>query len=109
MPGYFPMYFDAKAGHVLLEVSRWNNDFLYVNSLPAGVGSNVTLTSTQGQIGGSIVVRFERFGPKVLLVQPNQNYRAVTNDAQERRAVEESSLKVGDLGPRLRRKKAVAS
>ena len=89
MPGYFPMYYDAKTGHVFLEVSRWNNDFLYVNSLPAGVGSN-DIGLDRGQIGGSMVVRFERFGPKVLLVQPNQNYRAVTNDAQERRAVEES-------------------
>src|SRR5580693_5487755 len=89
MPGYFPMYYDGKSGHVYLEVSRWNNDFLYVNSLPAGVGSN-DIGLDRGQIGASIVVRFERFGPKVLLVQPNQNYRAVTNDAQERRAVEES-------------------
>ncbi len=89
MPGYFPMFYDAKAGHVFLEVSRWNNDFLYVNSLPAGVGSN-DIGLDRGQIGGSIIVRFERFGPKVLLVQPNQNYRAVTSDIQERRAVEES-------------------
>ncbi len=89
MPGYFPMYYDAKTGRVFLEVSRWNNDFLYVNSLPAGVGSN-DIGLDRGQIGGSIIVRFERFGPKILLVQPNQNYRAVTSDAQERRAVEES-------------------
>ena len=89
MPGYFPMFYDAKAGKVFLEVSRWNNDFLYVNSLPAGVGSN-DIGLDRGQIGGSMIVRFERFGPKVLLVQPNQNYRAVTTDAQERRAVEES-------------------
>ena len=89
MPGYFPMYYEAKTGRVFLEVSRWNNDFLYVNSLPAGVGSN-DIGLDRGQIGGSIIVRFERFGPKILLVQPNQNYRAVTNDAQERRAVEES-------------------
>ncbi len=89
MPGYFPMFYDAKAGKVFLEVSRWNNDFLYVNSLPAGVGSN-DIGLDRGQIGGSMIVRFERFGPKVLLVQPSQNYRAVTTDAQERRAVEES-------------------
>src|SRR5580658_1747409 len=89
MPGYFPMFYDAKTGRVFLEVSRWNADFLYVNSLPAGVGSN-DIGLDRGQIGGSMVVRFQRFGPKVLLVEPNQNYRAVTNDAQERRAVEES-------------------
>ena len=89
MPGYFPMYYDAKTGKVFVEVSRWNSDFLYVNSLPAGVGSN-DIGLDRGQIGGSMIVRFERFGPKVLLVQPNQDYRAVTSDVQERRAVEES-------------------
>ena len=89
MPGYFPMYYDAKTGRILLEISRWNSDFLYANSLPAGVGSN-DVGLDRGQLGTSMIVRFERFGPKILLVQPNQNYRAVTNDAQERRAVEES-------------------
>ncbi|MBA2340155.1 MAG: zinc-dependent metalloprotease, partial [Pyrinomonadaceae bacterium] len=36
------------------------------------------------------VVFFERTGPKVLLVEPNYRFRAITNDAAERRAVEES-------------------
>jgi hypothetical protein len=89
LPGYFPMFYDAKTGHLFLEISRWNTDFLYVHSLPAGVGSN-DIGLDRGQVGGELVVRFERYGPKVLLVQPNQDYRAVTNDAQERRAVEES-------------------
>jgi hypothetical protein len=89
LPGYFPMFYEAKTGHLFLEISRWNADFLYVHSLPAGVGSN-DIGLDRGQIGGSLIVRFERFGPKVLLVQPNEDYRAVTDDAQERRAVEES-------------------
>jgi len=89
LPGYFPMYYEPATGHVFLEISRWNSDFLYVHSLPAGVGSN-DIGLDRGQIGGSFVVRFSRYGPKVLLVEPNQSYRAVTNDALERRAVEES-------------------
>jgi hypothetical protein len=89
LPGYFPMFYDAKTGHLFLEISRWNADFLYVHSLPAGIGSN-DIGLDRGQVGGAIVVRFERYGPKVLLVQPNQDYRAVTDDAQERHAVEES-------------------
>jgi hypothetical protein len=92
MAGYFPMYYDFKTGRVLLEVSRWNDDFLYVNSLPAGVGSN-DIGLDRGQIGDSMVVRFERYGPKVLLIQPNQSYRAVTKDPKERNAVEESFAK----------------
>jgi hypothetical protein len=89
MPGYFPMYYDAKAGKLLLEVSRWNNDFLYVNSLPAGVGSN-DIGLDRGQIGGSLIVHFERSGPKVLLVAPNQEYRALTESEPERQAIRES-------------------
>jgi len=88
-PGYFPMYNEPATGHVFLEISRWNTDFLYVHSLPAGVGSN-DIGLDRGQIGGSQVVHFVRYGPKVLLIEPNQSYRAVTNDALERRAVEES-------------------
>jgi hypothetical protein len=51
------------------------------------VGSN-DIGLDRGQIGGSLVLRFARYGPKVLLVEPNQSYRAVTPDALERRAVE---------------------
>ncbi len=89
MPGYFPLYYESKTGKLFLEIPRWNDDFLYVDSLPAGVGSN-DIGLDRGQIGNSRVVRFERFGPKILLVQPNQDYRAETNDPQERRAVAES-------------------
>lgn len=89
VPGYFPLYYEAKTGRLLMEISRWNIDFLYVHSLPSGVGSN-DIGLDRGQIGGSMVVRFERRGPKAMLVEPNQSYRAVTSDEYERHAVEES-------------------
>jgi len=89
MPGYFPLYYEAKTGKLFLEIPRWNEDFLYVDSLPQGVGSN-DIGLDRGQVGNSRVVRFERYGPKILLVQPNQDYRAETSDPQQRRAVEES-------------------
>src|SRR6185295_7006002 len=38
-PGYFPFYWDAKAGKIWLEIDKWNSEFLYVESLPAGIGS----------------------------------------------------------------------
>jgi len=89
MPGYFPMYWDEKAGKIYLEVSRFHDEFLYVDSLPAGMGSN-DIGLDRGQIGGQRIVRFERSGPKVLLVQPNFRFRAITQDAAERRATQES-------------------
>ncbi|HEX8688479.1 MAG TPA: DUF5117 domain-containing protein, partial [Pyrinomonadaceae bacterium] len=89
LDGYFPVYWDAEGGRLLLEVSRFEQEFLYQVSLPTGVGSN-PLGLDRGQLGDTRVVRFERVGPKVLLVEPNQKYRAISSDPAERRAVEES-------------------
>src|SRR5215210_9207817 len=89
LDGYFPVYWDAEEGKLLLEISRFDSEFLYQVSLPTGVGSN-PLGLDRGQLGDTHVVRFERAGPKILLVEPNQRYRAITSDAAERRAVEES-------------------
>jgi hypothetical protein len=89
LDGYLPLYWDAEGGKLLLEIERFNAEFLYQVSLPTGVGSN-PIGLDRGQLGSTHVVFFERTGPKVLLVRPNYRYRAITNDAQERRAVEES-------------------
>jgi len=89
LDGYFPLYWDAEAGKLLLEIGRFDSEFLYQVSLPTGVGSN-PLGLDRGQLGETRVVRFERVGPKVLMVEPSQRFRALTPDAAERRAVEES-------------------
>jgi hypothetical protein len=87
--GYFNFYWDEKAGKVYLEIDKLNQEFLYVNSLPAGVGSN-DLGLDRGQIGDTRIVKFIKIGPKVLLIQPNYNFRAVSNNADERKSVEEA-------------------
>lgn len=87
--GYFPYYWDAKAGKVWLEISRWNDEFLYLESLPAGIGSN-DIGVDRGQLGAAHIVRFERSGPKVLLVAANYEYRSSSTDPAERLAVTES-------------------
>ena len=89
LDGYFPLYYDAEQGKLLLEIPRFDTEFLYQVSLPTGVGSN-PLGLDRGQLGATRVARFERAGPKVLLVESNYRYRALTRDASERRAVEES-------------------
>jgi hypothetical protein len=89
LDGYFPLYWDAEGGRLLLEIPRFDSEFLYQVSLPTGVGSN-PIGLDRGQLGDTRVVHFERVGPKVLLVEPPQRYRAITVDAAERRAVEES-------------------
>lgn len=87
--GYFNFYWDEKAGKVLLEIKRWKSEFLYINSLPAGLGSN-DIGLDRGQLGSSRIVRFERVGPKVLLIEPNHDFRAETTNPDEQRAVRDS-------------------
>src|SRR5437016_887329 len=89
LPGYFNLYWDARQGKLWLEIDKWGTEFLYQSGLPAGIGSN-DIGLDRGQLGATRIVRFERSGPKVLLVQENLDYRAVSNDPDERRAVRES-------------------
>src|SRR5690349_11432275 len=88
-PGFFPFYWDAKAGKIWLEIDKWNTEFLYVESLPAGIGSN-DIGLDRGQLGNSAIVRFDRSGPRVLLVAPNYNFRALSNNVDERLAVRDA-------------------
>src|ERR1041384_5859555 len=88
-PGFFTFYWDAKAGKVWLEIDKWNTVFLYVESLPAGIGSN-DIGLDRGQLGNSSIVRFDRSGPRVLLVAPNYYFRAVSNNPDERIAVKDA-------------------
>ncbi len=87
--GYIPLYWDAANGKMWMEIARFNTELLYQVSLPAGVGSN-PIGLDRGQLGGTYVVYFERVGPKVLMIQPNYRYRALSNDEAERRAVADS-------------------
>jgi hypothetical protein len=88
-PGFFTFYWDAKAGKIWLEIDKWNTEFLYVESLPAGIGSN-DIGLDRGQLGSSSIVRFDRSGPRVLLVAPNYGFRATTNNPDERLAVRDA-------------------
>ncbi len=87
--GYFNFYWDESAGKIWLEIDKWETEFLYVNSLAAGVGSN-DIGLDRGQLGRDRVVKFVRSGDKALLVQPNYKYRAVSDNELEKRSVEEA-------------------
>src|SRR6202171_6107665 len=89
LPGYFNLYWDGKQGKLWLEIDKWGSEFLYQSGLPAGIGSN-DIGLDRGQLGATRIVRFERSGPKVLLVQENLDYRAISDDQAERRAVHDS-------------------
>jgi hypothetical protein len=89
LPGYLPLDWDAKAGKLYLEIPHLDTDILYTHSLPYGTGSN-DLGLDRGQISPGQLVRFQRTGPKVLLVQPNQAFRSSSTDPAEQLAVRQS-------------------
>ncbi|OFW22189.1 MAG: hypothetical protein A3H97_04840 [Acidobacteria bacterium RIFCSPLOWO2_02_FULL_65_29] len=90
--GYFPLYWDDRTGSMFLEVSRFDAEFLFSTGLSAGLGSN-DIGLDRGESGGGRVVRFERVGPRVLLVQPNLSFRSSSGNPLERKAVEDSFAK----------------
>lgn len=86
--GFVPFYYDERSGKLLLEVQRLDQDFLYLPTLASGLGSDA-LGLDRGTTGNEALVRFERFGPRVLLVARNTRFRG-TADSLQARSVEES-------------------
>src|SRR6056297_1918102 len=87
--GFFTYYWDEEAGKAWLEIDKLDREFLYVNSLAAGVGSN-DIGLDRNQLGDDRVVYFDRRGPKVLMVQPNYSYRAITDNRKEKESVRDA-------------------
>ncbi|KAA3659907.1 MAG: DUF5117 domain-containing protein [Calditrichaeota bacterium] len=87
--GFFLFYWDDASGKIWLEIDKLNQEFLYINSLSSGLGSN-DIGLDRGQIDRGRIVKFEKIGPKILLIQPNTDYRALSDNKAERKAVEES-------------------
>src|SRR5690349_12321884 len=88
-PGFIEFYHDEKQDKVFLKIEKFDTEILYIESLTAGVGSN-DIGLDRNQIGSERIVKFIRRGPKVLMLQPNYDYRAVSDNAAERKAVEEA-------------------
>ena len=89
MPGFLPLHWDARSGRLYLEIPQLNVDMLYFDSLPYGTGSN-DLGLDRGQVSPAKLVRFERSGPKILLVRPNENFRSSAQEPAEQLAVRQS-------------------
>jgi hypothetical protein len=106
--GYFPLYWDARAGNLYLEIPRFDSEFLLTTGLAAGLGSN-DLGLDRGISGASRIVTFNRVGPKVLLIQNNERFRAGSANPAERRSVEDSFAKSVRSGSPMPRNRAAAS
>ncbi|HZX75486.1 MAG TPA: zinc-dependent metalloprotease [Cyclobacteriaceae bacterium] len=86
--GYFTFYYDEKTGKVLLEVDKWDVEFLYFTSLTDGAGR----AAERGRASANIA-KFQKVGPKVFLTEPNYAYRAMTTNVDEIKAVENAFAK----------------
>ena len=87
--GFLPYYWDARKGSLLLEVPAGGREFLYGSGLASGTGIIETFLD-RGQPGSLGLCRFERVGPKVLLVQEQTANRSGDPDPERTRVVRES-------------------
>src|SRR5665213_1866981 len=88
---------DRRAGEVRLSstrpfrcaVQRLDTPFLLVTALPWGLGSN-DIGLDRGQSGESHLVEFRRVGARVLLVEDNTKFRAVSGNPDEALSVRQA-------------------
>jgi hypothetical protein len=84
--GFLPLYWDADQGQLWMEISRLGSEILNISGTGAGLGSN-DIGIDRGQLAGSRIVKFERVGRKILMVQPNYEFRSSSDNPTEVRAV----------------------
>jgi len=90
--GFFDFHYEESTDKIYLKVKNLDEEFLYVNSLATGVGSN-DIGLDRGQLGQERLVKFEKAGNKLLLVQPNLDYRAITDNKLEKKSIEQAFAK----------------
>ena len=89
MEGYFNLYWEESSGKMYWEIDKLDTEFLYQISMGSGLGSN-PVGIDRGQLRGTYVLAAKRIGPRILLVQPNYQYRASSDNSLERQAVEDA-------------------
>jgi len=89
--GFLNMKYDDSTGklHLAIPKAKIDQEILYVSSLQAGIGSN-DIGLDRGQLGATRIVRFEKHGNKLLLIEPNYDYRATTTNPMETKAIKEA-------------------
>lgn len=87
--GFFNFYWEESSGKIWLQIDKLNEEILYQTSLPAGLGSN-DVGLDRGILGSTYIVKFSKVGNKILMIASNYAYRAVSGDAPEKKAVEQS-------------------
>jgi hypothetical protein len=75
--GFLPYYWDANKGELLFELApaALDRQFLYFTALGSGIGS-IEMFADRSSVGGQYVCRFLRVGPRVLVIEDNERFRA---------------------------------
>jgi hypothetical protein len=92
IPGFLTTYYDESEDRLFMKVDRLEEELLYVTALSSGVGSN-DIGLDRGQLGSTKVVYFKKAGNKLLLIEPNQDYRALSENALEKASVNQAFAK----------------
>ena len=87
--GFMDYSIDNDIDRIYFYVSQLDEEFLYLPSLSSGVGSN-DIGLDRGKLSSEKIVKFKKAGNKLLLIQPNYDYRAISDNPDEIRAVEEA-------------------
>jgi hypothetical protein len=87
--GFLNFYHDEKNGKIFLEIDKWAEEFLYFATLSKGVGNG---GPERGRAVSSIAM-FKNEGGKILLIEPVYEYRAVTDNQDVKKAVENAFAK----------------
>lgn len=85
--GFFDFYYQIEQDKVFLKIDKLNQPFLFQSSMPQGIGSN-DIGLDRGQLGETRLVKFERYGNKVLLKQLNTEYRASSSNIAEKASID---------------------
>ncbi|MBA08720.1 MAG: peptidase [Flavobacteriaceae bacterium] len=89
---FFDFSYDESNDKIFLYVDKIDYEFMYIGSLSSGVGSN-DIQLDRGQLGSEKIVKFIKRGNKLLLIEPNQKYRASSKNNSEKKSVEQAFAK----------------
>ncbi len=87
--GFVHVWYQAEKDKSYLVVPKDIGDFIYQTSLPHGLGSN-DVGLDRGQLGSTRLVSFQPAGNSVLMVQHNTDYRALSDNPMEIKAIADS-------------------
>jgi hypothetical protein len=89
--GFVDIVYDKSSDsvHLRIDESQLGKEMIFQSSLPRGIGSN-DIGLDRGQLGNTRLVKFVRYGNKVLLQQVNTEFRASSSNSAERLSIDEA-------------------